>query len=202
MKNLRCSIMAIGRYWTLLICSFLFADLVLAQQEVPAGGLPITISLFSESVSLPDLHSLFRNAGWGIRLGTEHHYTRNNSRTWLQTLNLGFYRHSRWQSGIYLNSEFGYRKTFNSIYTDITIGVGYLHLVAHPGRYRPTEGGFEKTTAHLHRIMPTFGVGLGVDAGRLSLFSRLEAFGEFPFHYGGTPVLPHRALHFGTRFTP
>lgn len=186
-----------------MIAGLILAFLQLSGQDAAANfKFPITLSWFTESVSLPDLHGLFKNANWGFRLGTEYYYTENNSRVWLQTINIGYYRHRGWQQGIYLSSEFGYRKKFGSAFADATIGAGYLHLITEPGRYRPTDQGYEKTTAHLHKVMPTLGLGLGVNAGRLSFFSRYEAFGEMPFSYGGSPVLPHRALHLGTRFIP
>lgn len=186
----------------LLSCFLILSLSVSGQVESSEPKFPLTISVFTESISLPDFRGIFKHPNWGFRIGTEYYYSRKGGRLWLQTINLGYYHHKGWQQGFYLSSEIGYRKMISHFFADATLGLGYLHLIAEPQRYQPTEGGFEKASPHLHKLMPALGIGLGYDTGNVTIFSRYEAFGEMPFNYGGSPVLPHRSLHLGTRFNP
>ncbi len=181
----------------------LFSPLRLAAQGSELrGGIPLTVSVFSESVSLPDFRGLFRGPGWGVRLGTELCYRQGDGHRLLQTINLGYYHHPGFQQGVYVSSEFGYRKRFGGFFADATIGGGYLHLVSSMKRYEPDGEGYRNASPRLHKFMPTIGLGLGYQFGKMAFFSRYEAFGELPFSYRGAPALPHRSLHVGTRFNP
>lgn len=170
-----------------------------AQQEGQKRPWPITLSVFSESVSLPNFRGFFQNPNWGLRVGSEFYYGRQAGHQWLQTVNLGYYRHNGLQQGLYVSSEIGYRRQFGGFFADATIGVGYLHLLSALARYRPSGDGYQPAPRHLHKIMPTAGLGLGYQWRDVAFFTRFELFGEIPFSYGGSPVLPHQSLHLGTR---
>ncbi|MCB0631419.1 MAG: hypothetical protein R2824_21805 [Saprospiraceae bacterium] len=94
-----------------------------AQRETEKNGFPLIISLFTESVGLPDFHDTFKNLNWGFLVGTEYHYSRDHSQLWLQTINLGYYRHPGWQQRIYLSSELRYRKHFGHLFADSGRGI-------------------------------------------------------------------------------
>jgi hypothetical protein len=48
--------------------------------------------------------------------------------------------------------------------------------------------------------MPVAGIGAGHRfRNGFDLFGRYEIFGEMPFGLLGVPILPHKALHLGTR---
>lgn len=181
---------------------FLVLNSLCAQDGPQKTSWPITVSVFSESVSLPNLRGFFKNPNWGVRIGTEFYYRQNDRHQLLQTFNLGYYRHNSFQQGVFVSSELGYRKSIGRFFADATIGAGYLHLVSELKRYQPADDGFRGASQRLHKIMPTIGLGLGYRFRDLTLFSRYELFGEMPFNYGGVPVLPHKTLHFGTRFQP
>ncbi len=181
---------------------FLILNSLSAQDGVQKISMPITVSVFSESVSLPNLRGFFKNPNWGVRIGTEFYYRQNDKRQLLQTLNLGYYRHNGFQQGVFVSTELGYRKSIGRFFADATIGAGYLHLVSDLKRYRPADDSFLGASQRLHKIMPTLGLGLGYRFRDLTIFSRYELFGEMPFNYGGAPVLPHKTIHFGTRFQP
>lgn len=177
----------------------LVAGTMRAQDGEGKLPLPITISVFSESVSLPNFRGFLKNPNWGVRIGTEFYYKNGTNRQLLQTLNLGYYRHDGLQQGLFVSSEFGFRKFIGDFFADATIGAGYLHLISELKRYEPAGGGYKNASQRLHKIMPTVGLGLGYRFGDVTLFSRYEMFGEMPFGYGGTPLLPHKALHIGAR---
>lgn len=172
-----------------------------AQDQVTNGrNVPITITVFSESVSMPNFRNIFKNPNLGIRVGTELYYSRNENHQLIQTINLGYYYHKDFQKGLYLSSEFGYRKFFNKAFVDATVGVGYLLINSALPRYELKGKDFERIGNTFGRIMPTLGFGAGYQFDKVSVFSRYEMFGETPFGYKGVPALPHKALHVGTRF--
>jgi hypothetical protein len=173
-----------------------------AQDSSRKVPIPITISVFSESVSLPNFRGFFKKPNWGVRIGTEFYYRQNEGRQMLQTLQVGYYHHDGLHQGVFVSSEFGYRKFFGNFFADATVGGGYLHLVSDLRRYEPDGNGFRPASQRMHKFMPTLGLGLGYRFGDVTLFSRYEMFGEMPFAQDGSPVLPHKALHVGTRFQP
>lgn len=177
------------------------STLVFAQDPASQKGtLPLTITLFSESVSLPNFRNIFKNPNLGIRIGTELYYSKNENRQLIQTINLGYYYHKDFQNGLYLTSEFGYRKFFNKAFADATVGVGYLLINSALPRYELKGNDYERISSTFGRIMPTIGLGAGYQFDKVSIFSRYEMFGETPFGYKGVPALPHKAFHVGTRF--
>lgn len=187
---------------SLLLTIFLLASAFAFAQDPASqkGTLPLTITLFSESVSMPNFRNIFKNPNLGIRVGTELYYSRNENHQLIQTINLGYYYHKDFQKGLYLSSEFGYRKFFNKAFVDATVGVGYLLINSALPRYELKGNDFERIGNTFGRIMPTLGFGAGYQFDKVSVFSRYEMFGETPFGYKGVPALPHKALHVGTRF--
>ncbi len=170
------------------------------EQQRRNASLPLTVSLFSESVSLPNLQGFFRNPNPGIRIGTEYYYRWRPGSQLYQTANLGYYYHHTLHHGLYLSSELGYRKFIGPVFLDGTIGGGYLLLTSRVPMYKPSGNGeFVKASARLHKFMPTLGIGAGYRINwATSLFVRYELFGEMPLSQD-IPVLPHKALHLGAR---
>jgi hypothetical protein len=170
------------------------------DRGLKSGKLPLNITLFSESVSMPNFRNFFKDPNLGIRIGTELYYSKNENRQLIQTINLGYYYHKDFQNGLYLSSEFGYRKFFNNAFVDATVGAGYLLIDSALPRYELNGNDYEKIGNTFGRIMPTIGLGAGYQFDKVSVFSRYEMFAETPFGLNGMPVLPHKALHVGTRF--
>ncbi|MBK8502480.1 MAG: hypothetical protein IPL46_09830 [Saprospiraceae bacterium] len=187
-----------------LLKIFCITAILLHFIELPAQeirpGIPVVVSIFSESVSLPNFRGLTKNPNWGVSIGTELRYGQNRSNGFFQSINLGYYQHKKFQDGIYLRSELGYRKYFGDFFTDISLGGGYLHLVSQLKRYQPSGEGHTTASQHMHKFMPAAGLNLGYRFNHLAVFARYEIFGEFPFSYDGAPLLPHKAFHLGTRF--
>ncbi len=187
----------------LLLAFLLTATLGLAQEpKRPHRSLPLTVSLFSESVGLPAFKGLLRSPNLGVRLGTELYYRNRPGAALFQTVNLGYYAHGSLHHGLYVSTELGYRKFFGPLYVDATLGGGYLHLVSRVPVYEPAgDGNFKSASPHLHKFMPTLGLGAGCRLNKhASLFARYELFGEMPVAQD-IPVLPHRALHLGARIS-
>ncbi|RIV17718.1 hypothetical protein DYU11_31240 [Fibrisoma montanum] len=172
----------------------------------PPASRPLTVSVFSESVSLPTFRGFLRTLNVGVRIGTEFYYRNRTGSQLIQTLNLGFYHHRTVHSGLYLNTEFGYRKFLGNLYAEGFIGVGGLGLSQQLRSYRQTEtGDYQPASRFLIRVMPSVSAGVGYrfrpfTPTPISVYARYELFGETPFSNRGIPVLPHSAFHIGTRF--
>jgi hypothetical protein len=162
------------------------------------SGVPITLSLFSESISLPTLKHI-QAGGLGVKIGTELYYRNRPGSQLIQTLNVGYYRHPKVQTGFFVNSEFGFRKYFGSLYADAFLGGGVLLLRPVSPSYTQDSntGEYRKAPATQIKFMPTVNAGLGYRFGnRTTVFTRYELFGEMPFR---EILLPHQALHLGAR---
>ncbi|KAA9349097.1 MULTISPECIES: hypothetical protein [Larkinella] len=162
------------------------------------NGLPITLSLFSESISLPTFRHL-QTGGLGLKIGTELFYRNRPSSQLIQTLNVGYYRHPRVQAGLFVSSEFGFRKYVGVFYADALVGGGALLVRPVSPSYTQDSntGEYRKAPATQLKFMPTINAGLGYRFHhRTTVFTRYELFGEMPFR---EILLPHQALHLGAR---
>jgi len=179
----------------------LLAGMAVAQ-DLPKRrpALPLTISVFSHAISLPDFKGFFRSPNLGIRLGTELYYRRRPGAQLYQTFNVGFYRQKSLHDAFFVGSELGYRRFFGPVFADATFGGGYLHLRSNRSVYAPDgTGDFRKTTPLRHKFMPSLGLGAGYRfTPNPSVFARYEVFGLMPIQQA-VPVLPHKALHLGAR---
>lgn len=175
------------------------------QGSPPRLGTPLTVSVFTHAVSLPAFRGFTKNPNFGIRVGTEVYYRNRTGSQLIQTLNVGVYQHRALQTGLFLNTELGYRKFIGGLYAETFVGIGALELSQHLRSYQPDGAGeFRPASRFMLRLMPSLSAGLGYRFGAsstapVSLYTRCELFAETPFSNGGLPLLPHSALHVGTR---
>jgi hypothetical protein len=160
---------------------------------------PLTITFFSESVSLPNFKNIFKNGNLGVRIGTEFYYSKDENRHLIQTINISYYSHKELHNAFLLSSEFGYRRFFGNVFADATIGAGYMLINSAMPRYSGSNGDFSKISNVFGRFAPTAGLGAGYQFKSISAFTRYEMFGEMPFGFKGIPALPHKTIHVGTR---
>jgi len=190
-----------NRLPTLLLLAGCLLVRLAEAQDVPSqrpAGMPITVTLFAESISLPTFRNI-QKGGLGIRLGTEFYYRQRPGSQVLQTLNVGYYVHPNVQNGLFVSSEFGYRKFIGGFFVDATIGGGALLVRPSAPSYTwdETNQGLRKAPANQLKFMPSLGLGAGYRfRNRTTVFTRYELFGEMPF---GQILLPHQAIHLGTR---
>ena len=171
-----------------------------AQQSATKSyrGLPVSISLFTESISLPGFRGIFANPG--IKVGTEFYYRNRTRSQLLQTVNAGYYYHRNLHHGMFINSEFTYRRYFGNFYAEGGIGGGYLHLYSLIPMYEKNGDSYSKASPHVHKFMPSLGGGVGYRCGKALIGVRYEVFGEFPVLSNEVPLLPHKALCLSVRF--
>lgn len=178
---------------------------VAPAQDAPPPGVPLTVSVFAHSVSLPTFRGFLKNPNVGLRVGTELYYRNRPGSQLLQTLNVGFYHHRSLQTGLFIGTETGYRKFFGPLYAEGFVGVGALGLSHQLRSYEPIgTGEFRSASRFMLRAMPSLSAGLGYRFGLhtptpVSVFTRYELFAETPFSNRGVPLLPHSAIHIGTR---
>lgn len=173
----------------------------LSQAQVPLpnrppSALPLSITVFSESISLPTLSHL-KKGGIGVKIGTELYYRNRPGSQAFQSISLGYYHHPGVQSGLFTGSEFGFRKFFGAAYADASLGVGALLLRPAAPSYLRSEAGYPKASAYQLKFMPSAGLGAGYRfRNQTAVFTRYELFGEMPF---SQILLPHQAIHVGAR---
>jgi hypothetical protein len=189
MKTIKITILT----WLSALAGVTAQDLSAAHQ-----GLPLTISLFIESISLPTFRNIQRG-GLGLKIGTEFYYRNSPGSQVIQTLTVGYYHHPRVQSGLFVNTTIGYRKYIGGFFTDVFIGGGALLLrpVAHSYVRDESTGNYRKAPATQCNFMPVVKTGVGYRfPNRTLVFARYELFGEMPFR---SLILPHQSISIGTQ---
>lgn len=182
---------------------FLFLPAISLKAQNPYAGskqLPFKITVFSESIGLPNFGRFFKQSGLGVRIGTELYYTNRTNTQFFQTVNVGFYSHKNFASAFFISTEAGYRRYFGSFFLDATIGGGVQFSQSSLPVYKPSANGYAKTNGNLVRFMPVVGLGTGYSFNNAAVFARYELSGEMPFGYKGVPALPHQTIHLGTQF--
>ena len=115
---------------------------------------------------------------------------------------LGFYVHPRNHLGVFILPSLGQRFTaFFGLFGELLLGVGYLHTWPQGAVYERNDAGeIEQVydSGHPH-LMMNLALGFGWDLRKngllpLSIFFRIDAFGEYPFN---NIILPHVAAQFG-----
>lgn len=169
------------------------------QGRFPGIQLPITITVFTESIGFPNFRFAEGQTNLGIRLGTEFYYKQTDKGQLIQTVNLGYYVHKGFHNAFFVNSEFGYRRFIDNVFVDGTIGLGYAILRSALPRYESDGTSFFEKSRTFGRLLPTMGLGAGYRFDGVSIFGRYEMHAEVPFGFKGVPALPHSTFHLGTR---
>lgn len=181
--------------------AFLFLQQVHAQHDNQKKGIgiPINISVFTETIGFPNFSSWSRNPNFGIRVGTEFYYSQSEKNQLFQTIQLGYYYHKEFHQAFFLSSEFGYRRYFGDFFADATVGLGYMLIDSALPKFESAGDYYVEKSGVLGRFSPSLGLGAGYKFPKFSVFSRYEMFGEVPFGLNGIPGLPHTVFHLGTR---
>jgi hypothetical protein len=185
-----------------LACFLVLSSAFSAKAQNPySGSKPhlIKLSLFSESIGIPNFSRFLKQSGLGLRVGTELYYGNNSNCQYFQTINLGFYSHKGFASAFFISTEAGYRRYFGSFFSDATLGGGIQFSHSYLPVYKRTENGYVQSKGNLVRIMPILGLGAGYQFNKAAVFTRYELSGDMPFGYKGIIALPHQNIHIGTQ---
>ncbi len=161
----------------------ILTHVIYGQQDVPTKGL--SISYYNSMLVHPGLRVGYEFPIWQKEIEKSKHKTK--LRTLIVKSNLGFYSHSRNNTGLFLNSHLGYRFTSNTgLYTEpLHIGLGYLQTFLGGKTYTVDQSGIVseiKLANNSNLILPYISViGLGYDFRKqhktpLNIFFSFDAF--------------------------
>ncbi len=190
--------------WFFLLCGCLLSPWTCAQ-----GDLPVTVSVFSESTSLPFTTLWSDPVHPGIQVGTAFHGASRRALHVYPAVNLGYLFHRNLFQGVYANVEVGvdYRHS-SGVTLRSKLGTGYLLTFTTRTEYVPVDGQLVvRKDRGNHRVMPslTFGVGYRLKPGdprSTELFMLHQTWLEYPYAGDFIPLMSHTNLHFGATFYP
>lgn len=177
------------------------ADAPAPTAEVEASGAPskpsvasrfaVTAAYYGETITHP-----------GVALGGEFYAFERPRYKLIAASKAGMYLHPHSHGAAFLDAELGQRVTaIYGLYGDLFTGVGYMHSWPWGDIYeRAADGGVQRKRNLGHaRVKFGGGLGLGWDLSKnsvapLSVFLRLDLFGEAPFNKG---IALHGALMAG-----
>ncbi|WP_138989724.1 hypothetical protein [Larkinella sp. C7] len=184
------------------------ASPVLAQKT--SGSLPLRLTLFSESTSIPFADGLVTQPLHpGVSLGTEWALKRRSTSRLVQGLTAGYYHHKEVAQGIFLGTDFRYERQLPlSLYASIGLGIGYLHTFRTQDEFRLKDGRYvlkkDRGTPHLLLSVPLeIGLRFRPDSPKSPrLFVQYQPWIEYPFSPDFIPLMTHTNLAVGYQFFP
>ncbi len=187
-----------------LIILIIFSPTLLSGQK---RAIPINISLFNESTSIPFTRFFTLPIHPGIQTGTELNYkTKEHSRVF-QTANILYFYHNHLAQGIGLNTELGYEYRLKSgIAFSGLFGLGYLHTFVTAEEFTLSDGQYEKKADKGNaRLYPSLSFDIGYylkksEKTSPKLFLRYQSWAEYPYSPDFIPIMTHINLHMGAAF--
>ena len=175
------------------------------QQET----LPVNISVYNQSTSIPFTRFITNPLHPGIQIGTEFDEKIKNHWRFYPSVSIGYMFHRKLFQGIYLNAEVGIDyQTDMGINVKGKLGLGYLHTFATQQEFQFNGGRYEsKADRGNARIMPSLTLGLGYKLDRenphsTEVYFLYQSWLEYPYSPGFIPLMTHTNLHLGTKFYP
>ena len=172
---------------------------------------PLVISGCNHSIALPFGKPFRMDPLYpGATAGTEYVYKQGDWGQIHQTGNLGFFANSIVGTGIFLQSDFGYRYTAKfGLFSEASVGAGYIHQFIPRQTFELDENGQFVEVVDYGRPGATLGfsAALGFDLGKvldlggsLAPFIRYQWFAQIPY-LPDLAVGPQSLLHAGIRFS-
>jgi hypothetical protein len=186
------------------LCILLLLPFLLPAQN---KSIPLHISFFNESTSVPFTKLLTKPFHPGIQTGTEFTIKARKHSRLFQTVNLNYYYHQHLNQGIAAFTEIGYSHRIGSRFAVAgLLGLGYLHTIATADEFVFADGHYElrkdKGNARLYPTL-SFDISCRLNSKSIqspSLFLRYQAWAEYPYSPGFIPVMTHINLHAGATF--
>jgi hypothetical protein len=179
------------------------------SSAVAQTDLPLTVSVFNESTSIPFTTFLNSPIHPGVQIGTEFDWHETARLRLYPTINVGYMFHRNLYQGIYVNATLGFDYKFDfGLNIKSSIGLGYLHTFSTQQEFQLTTGNYKSGTDKGNaRLMPSLSFGLGyrlnpADFRSTELFMNYQAWVEYPYSPGFIPAMTHTSLHIGSRFYP
>lgn len=169
--------------------------------------IPINVSIFNESTTIPFTRLITTPIHPGLQLGTEFNYKVKEHTRLFQTANISYFYHNYLAQGIGLNTELGYeyRLKFGLAFSGL-LGVGYMHTFATAEEFTFTNGQYvKKVDKGNARLYPSFSLDIGyylkkADESSPKIFIRYQAWAEYLYSPDFIPVMTHINLQVGAKF--
>lgn len=189
----------------LLFALVLCSGVLYAQK----GAMPINVSIFNESTSIPFTQFLTSPIHPGIQIGTAFEGKIKNHWRFYPSISIGYMFHRKLFQGIYVNADIGidYQTNFG-INIKSKLGLGYLHTFATQQEFQFNGVTYEsKADRGNARIMPSLTLGLGYNIKKdnprsTEIYLLYQSWIEYPYSPGFIPLMTHTNLHVGTKFYP
>ncbi|PLW91985.1 MAG: hypothetical protein C0592_13090 [Marinilabiliales bacterium] len=193
-----------------LIFILLLTPLFLSAQE-PTGMNPLKIGVFSNATLLPGsgiagiINTPFHP---GIMVTKEFKWRQTEKSKLFQNVNLGYSYHRLAQHSIFLFTEFGWRRTWESGFSfETALGTGLVHAIPDVETYALNDEGEYERTDRFGRLQGmadvNFGIGYFVNKYHnfpIRIGLNYQVWFQFPFVAEYVPVLPNTALHLSATF--
>lgn len=182
--------------FTLLVLSKVHAQ----SHEVPSDyRFPLAISIQFHGFTMPfkNLSSNFKNVGFGV--GTE--LSLNSANTWVQQVQILWYRNKTIGNGLLIYSQNVWRPTIESSFAEVKFGAGYLYSFRPSTAYKSVNG---KWMSGGKKGKGMLALPLGVSFGSYSslMSSSLAPFVSYQFmlvkgYNASIPIVPQTLLQTG-----
>ncbi len=113
-----------------------------ATQLLAQSGSPVTIAVGTHSLTVPwHTPPVTYRLNPALLVGTDTPLKSGESWKLLLAVNLGFFRHHWWMTGVSLEPEVGVGRALpGGLYTDLRLGVGYMHYFWRRPRLELVDG--------------------------------------------------------------
>lgn len=170
---------------------------------------PLTVTVFNEGVSVPFTQFVSRPLHPGVMLESNRFFHERGKSSFGWSVSVGYYLHRHFAQGVFAQAHLLYRyQTKHGVYGQVQLGTGYLHVFRTAPEYRLDQGRYvERPDWGSGRMAPSLGLELGYqlnhsDALSPRVFTRYQAWVQYPFSPGFIPLLSHTNLHLGYSFYP
>ena len=124
---------------------FVIAIVYAQNTETKKQLFPINISVMHETASLPFVSNPIKYIyNPAILIATEYVLKKQNKHDFHLSGNLGYYYHKDWESTLFTEIRFGYRKQIKRFSISPDIGLGYAHIFSTKPIYGFENGKFQE----------------------------------------------------------
>jgi hypothetical protein len=183
----------------------LFGNLNLQSQP----AMPVRISVFNESTSIPFTRFFTAPVHPGIEAGTALKWKEKEHWRLYPSVSVGYLFHNKLYQAVYLQVELNcdYVLDFGLCFKS-SLGVGYMHTFTTQQEFSFENGVYEsRADKGNSRFMPSLSLGLGyrlqpAQLNSAEIFVMYQAWAEYPYSPGFIPIMTHTNLHLGSVFYP
>lgn len=190
------------KFITTLIAAF-FCIQVYGQSR---DYLPLSISLFNQSTSIPFTAFIPKPIHPGIQVGVSRQWNKSQTHYLYQTANASYFFHNHLYQALTLNTELGYDFRFKfGLNLKAMFGLGYMMAMNTQQAYEFVDGDYRKTSnSFMSKGQATLSLGLGYRltpkrANSVEIFALYQAGAIYPFSADFIPAMTQTNVHVGIK---